>query len=120
MSLLSVGDYTVFALAGTYEGFLADGKGSLGIGFGLQSAGGVSSYVLSPSYYYWLNTDASFSTYVVGGLLIFDGSVFLNVGGGGIQWFSGNAGLRPEAGILFSTDGGSIALYSNLSITVRI
>jgi hypothetical protein len=108
------------SLNAAFDWMLVDGRSSIGLGLGLQSAQGYSRSVLRPSYRRWGNTSAQFPVYFEAGLLLSSGLSLPYVGGGGLAWVGSSAGIRPEAGLVFDLENGGTALQSAISIFLVI
>jgi hypothetical protein len=110
----------LLSLTAAFDWMVVDGRNSIGLAVGLQSAQGYSSSVLRPSYRRWGNTSAQFPVYFEAGLLLGSGVSLPYVGGGGLAWVGSSGGIRPEAGLVFDLGSGDIALQSAISIFLVI
>jgi hypothetical protein len=110
----------ILEIQGGFERVLGSGNSSIGLGFLLAGSSNVSTFALAPSYNYWFNPSAPVSGYVGGGLLLLDGIALFNASGGGIFWITETAGIRPEAGLLFGTNGGGFILNTSALLTIKI
>ena len=107
-------------IQGGFERVLGSGNSSIGLGLALAGSSNASTFALAPFYNYWFNPSGPVSGYVGGGLLLLDGIALFNAGGGGIFWITENAGIRPEAGLLFGTNGGGFILNTSALLTIKI